>query len=168
MMSARISPLMRVPVPWVFVMAYLAGALVQRFAPSPVLPAGVEPVVRGVGVALWFAGGLLAAWSLRLFQMARTTTTPFHEPSRFVTWGPYRFTRNPMYVALTTMYLAEAAVLVQLWPLLLLPLVVVYVDQSVIPVEEANLRRLFGAEYDAFCQRVPRWLGRSSAYLPMQ
>jgi protein-S-isoprenylcysteine O-methyltransferase Ste14 len=64
------------------------------------------------------AGAGLAAWSWLIFKRAGTSAVP-GEPSRLlVTRGPYRLTRNPMYVGLTLAYLGEAGALVQVWPLL--------------------------------------------------
>ena len=63
-----------------------------------------------------------------------------------VTSGPYRFTRNPMYVGLSLAYLGEAGLLKQIWPLLLLPLVLAYLNGTVIPVEEARLKEVFRDE----------------------
>jgi protein-S-isoprenylcysteine O-methyltransferase Ste14 len=74
-----------------------------------------------------------------------------------VTAGPYRFTRNPMYVGLVLAYLGEQGMLLQVWPLLLLVLTVVYVNWFVIPVEETSLRS-FGPVYDAYRARVRRWI----------
>jgi len=157
-MTTRIHPLMRIPVPWVFVLAYLAGAVVQHFLPVTWPSATLVRISHVAGAALMAVGVALAAWSLGLFRAARTTTVPFESPAQLVTWGPYRFTRNPMYVSLTLAYLGEAGLLAQLWPLLFLPLVVTYVHRTVIPVEEARLRNLFGAAYEEYCTRVRRWI----------
>jgi protein-S-isoprenylcysteine O-methyltransferase Ste14 len=83
---------------------------------------------------------------------------PGQASSQLVTWGPYRFTRNPMYVGLTLAYLGEAGILRQIWPVILLPLVVAYVNWIVIPVEESKLREVFGEEYERYQKKVRRWL----------
>jgi protein-S-isoprenylcysteine O-methyltransferase Ste14 len=103
-------------------------------------------------------GVLLAFSSLAIFLVARTTTVPFQTASKLITWGPYRFTRNPMYVGLILIYVGVAAIQVQIWPILLLPLVVIYIHRLVVPVEEARLRQVFGDTYEQFCARVRRWL----------
>src|SRR5262245_51280991 len=91
-------PLLRVPVPWVFVLAYLAGAGLQLLLP---VRAGSSTLIRIVGMIVFGVGGVLAAWCLFLFRRASTTTTPGETSSAFVTRGPYRVSRNPMYVSLT-------------------------------------------------------------------
>ena len=63
-----------------------------------------------------------------------------------------------MYVSLTVMYLGEAGILAQMWPVLMLPLVLYYAHRILIPVEEARLRRVFGDNYEQYTARTPRWL----------
>ena len=63
-----------------------------------------------------------------------------------------------MYVSLVLVYLGEAGILAQAWPVLLLSLTVAYVHRTVIPVEEARLREVFGDTYAQYCARVRRWL----------
>jgi len=149
--------LLRIPVPWVFVLAYLAGVGVEfawrAHAPGPTLP-----VPTGMGAVLFVIGAIIAGWGLLTFGRARTTTVPGRASSALVTWGPYRFTRNPMYVGLTLAYLGEAGILRQAWPLVLLPLVVAYVNWIVIPLEEEKLNEVFGADYENYRRRVRRWV----------
>jgi len=149
--------LMRVPVPWVFVLTYLIGVGVEYALPvkeKTVAPAGV----RAVGVALFIIGAAIAGWGLLTFRRARTTTVPGMESSLLVTWGPYRFSRNPMYVGLILAYLGEAGILRQVWPLLLLPLVVAYLNWVVIPVEEGKLKEVFAERYERYQVKVRRWI----------
>ena len=150
--------LLRVPVPWVFVLAYLAGVALER-----VMPMGMprSDVARWSGVAggmLFAAGAALATWSLVLFRRARTTTIPGRRSAALVTAGPYRFTRNPMYVALTLAYVGETGLLVQVWPLVLLPFVLAYLNRIVIPIEEGRLAEVFGADYERYRAGVRRWV----------
>jgi protein-S-isoprenylcysteine O-methyltransferase Ste14 len=72
--------------------------------------------------------------------------------------GPYRFTRNPMYVSLALAYAGMALTINSVWPLVFLPFIVLLVDRYVIRREEAYLARKFGAEYEAYRGRVRRWL----------
>jgi protein-S-isoprenylcysteine O-methyltransferase Ste14 len=149
--------LMNVPVPWVFVLAYLAGASLEFERP---LYPGIKDIARLgiVGVVLIATGAVVAGLALAIFHKARTTTVPGQKSAVLVTRGPYRFTRNPMYVGLSLAYLGEAAILKQMWPVLLLPLVVGYLNWIVIPVEESRLAEVFGAEYDKYRAAVRRWI----------
>ncbi len=155
---AHIHPLMNVPVPWVFVLTFLAGLGLQYLVPLTIYSAEVLLISHIAGIVLTAAGVLLAFSSLGIFRAARTTTVPFETPSKLITWGPYRFSRNPMYVSLTLIYLGVAGIQAQIWPLLLLPLTVAYVHWTVIPVEEARLREVFGDAYEQYCAQVRRWI----------
>jgi len=75
-----------------------------------------------------------------------------------VVQGPYRFTRNPMYVGLAALYAGVTLLVNSLWPLLLLPVVLVVIRWRVIAREEAYLERKFGDVYRTYTTRVRRWL----------
>jgi len=149
--------LLRIPVPWVFILTYLAGAAID-YATGPHFFIKRVPRLGIAGAAVFAVGAAIAGWGWLTFRKARTTTVPGEISSRFVTWGPYRFTRNPMYVGLVVAYVGEAMILRQIWPLLLLPLVVAYVNWVVIPVEEGKLTEVFGDEYLGYQARTRRWL----------
>jgi protein-S-isoprenylcysteine O-methyltransferase Ste14 len=150
--------LLRVPVPWVFVLAYLAGMGLQRLLPRATYSPETLHILHSAGIALWIAAIAIAGWALILFHLRRTTTTPGEISKAFVAQGPYRWSRNPMYVGLTLAYLGEMSWQAQILPLLFLPLVIAYLQWVVIPLEEARLRESFGETYAAYCARVRRWL----------
>jgi protein-S-isoprenylcysteine O-methyltransferase Ste14 len=151
-------PFLHLPVPWVFVLGYLIGVGLQLLVP---VKAGSSPAIDLLpiaGAVLFVAGVGLAGWSLILFARARTTTVPGDPSNVLMTRGPYRITRNPMYVGLVLAYLGEAGMLLQIWPLLPLLLVVVYVNWFVIPTEERTLQQGFSERYCRYCTRVRRWI----------
>lgn len=148
---------MRVPVPWVFALVYLLGTCVQTARPLGV-GAGTRRAAFAVGVLVFALGAVAAAWAQALFRLAGTTAVPGRISSALVTRGPYRFTRNPMYVGLALAYLGVAAMRAELWPAVLLPLVIVYLERTVIPVEEMRLQATFGVAYDAYRHSVRRWV----------
>ena len=149
--------LMRVPVPWVFVLSYLLGVAVESVRPH-LIASTAAPASTVAGTALLAVGAVIAGYALAIFHKAGTTTVPGRSSVRLVTWGPYRFTRNPMYVGLTLAYLGEASLLRQAWPLLVLPLTLAYLNWIVIPVEEAKLLDVFPDEYAQYRSRVRRWV----------
>ena len=150
--------LLHVPVPWVFVLTYLIGVLLESVWPIPG-PLGVSVSVgQTFGGVVFTIGAVIAGWGLIVFGNARTTTVPGQASARLVTWGPYRFSRNPMYVGLATSYLGEAAILRQLWPVFLLPATLAYVNWVVIPLEERKLTEVFGDEYGRYQRHARRWL----------
>ena len=150
--------LLNIPVPWVFVLGYLLGLIPQFIVPIIIHSQKAIKVIKISGGSLFIAGAFLATWSLLIFRKARTTTTPGQTSNKLVTSGPYRISRNPMYVSLTLAYLGEAGLLVQLWPVIVLPLTLAYINLIVIPLEEEVLRRDFRGEYENYCLRVRRWL----------
>jgi protein-S-isoprenylcysteine O-methyltransferase Ste14 len=156
--ATGVHPVLRIPVPWVYVIVFLVGVGLHLVAPILVPSAGLRRITLVVGAVLMAVGILVAVWSLGIFRSARSTTVPFETASQVVVSGPYRFTRNPMYVGLALAYLGEAAMLAELWPVLLLPLVLLYVRTMVIPVEESRLRGAFGDAYVQYCSTVRRWI----------
>ncbi|MGH7651079.1 MAG: methyltransferase family protein [Gemmatimonadaceae bacterium] len=156
--QANAHPLMRIPVPWVYVFAYLVGVLLQ--IPWPIRissPRNALALLVG-GLVLVGAGMIVAFSALGLFRKRGTTTIPFDTPSALVISGPYRFTRNPMYVGLALIYVGVAMTRAEVWPMVVLPLLLAYVSFEVIPVEERRLHEAFGDRYDEYMRGVRRWL----------
>jgi len=134
----------------------LAGALVaDRLLPLP-LPGGTARVVAGV--ALVVAGLALMAWAGRTMWVSHTTVSPWARVSALVTSGPFRFTRNPIYLGDLLVYLGVALWVGTWWPVLFLPLLFPAVQGLVIGPEERYLTARFGDDYTAYLQRVRRWI----------
>lgn len=149
--------LLRVPVPWVFVLTYLAGVGIEvAFHPGGFFRHYKS--LTPMGLVIFALGAGVAAWGWVIFHKARTTRVPGEDSTTLVTNGPYRLTRNPMYVGLSLAYVGEAAILHQIVPVLLLPLMITYLNRVVIPVEEERLRAVFGAKYEQYQSEVRRWL----------
>ena len=156
--ATAVNPLMRIPPPLVFILMYLVGVAAQRILPISIRAHDASHVIRVAGFVLVGFGILVALSALGLFRKVSTTIVPFEKPSTLVISGPYRFSRNPMYVSLTLLYLGVAAIRLEIWPIIVLPLVLVYLNFLVIPVEERRLHHVFGDEYQAYGTRVRRWL----------
>ena len=120
--------------------------------PGPSLP---------FSLAFFAIAAAIYAWSVWNFAArGRGTPLPIDAPKKLVVQGPFRYTRNPMYLALFTALLAWA-LLYQTIDVLLYSLVVVgAVNLFVIGYEEPYLQRAFGPEYDEYRAKVPRWLPR--------
>jgi protein-S-isoprenylcysteine O-methyltransferase Ste14 len=149
---------MRIPPPLLFLMTFLAGIGLQHLAPLAVHSAGLAKIEHIVGGGLLGLGVLLALSCVLIFFSVRTTLIPFGAASNLVVRGPYRLTRNPMYVSLVLAYVGLVGILTQIWPLILLPLPVAVVNGIVIPFEEARLREIFGQAYEQYCTKVRRWV----------
>jgi len=131
------------------------GLVLSIWAPTEYLDRTVAHLVGGVLTGI---GVLLALSAMSAFIQARTNLRPDRPSSALVRAGPYRFTRNPMYLSLTIVYVGVAVVNESLWSLLLLPLVVAFIRIKVIGREEAYMERRFGADYLRYKSEVRRWL----------
>lgn len=149
------SPGVRVPPPLVFLGVLGIGLTLSNWAPTAYLGSAIARPLGGVLIAI---GALLALSAFRAFFQAHTNIRPDRPSSALVRTGPYRFTRNPMYLALTIMYAGIAVVNESLWSLLLLPLVVFLIRSKVIAREEAYMERRFGADYSRYKNEVRRWI----------
>lgn len=110
------------------------------------------------GWGLIDAGVLLMLWAGLLMLWRKTTVNPYGKPARLLEEGPFRFSRNPIYLADSLIYCGIALLWGSLWPWLLLPLVIYVMQRAVIRHEERLLVQLFGAAYRSYCARVRRWL----------
>ena len=156
-MSSRDHAGVFVPPPLLFVIPLVVAAIVHSRRPWPIADGNL--VVATLGsfiIAMGIAIGLASVYS---FRKARTTVLPAGRPTTaIVESGPYRFTRNPMYVAMALAYFGLSLLLNTVWALLLLPVVVIVVDFLVIRREERYLTSKFGEPYRQYCARVRRWL----------
>jgi protein-S-isoprenylcysteine O-methyltransferase Ste14 len=143
--------------PLIYAGLFLVGYAVRRAVPLR-LWGDPPPGARLVAWGLVAAGVLLAASAVVLFRRAGTTPNPTRPTTALVLHGPYRFTRNPMYLGLSLCYLGAALLVNSIWPLILFPALIVLVQGWVIALEEAYLERKFAAEYRAYRARVRRWL----------
>lgn len=152
------SPGVRFPPPLVFVLPYFASFLLDRRLPFLIF--GDEPprAVSLGGTALMAAGFALMLWAIVNFWRAKTNVMPFKPANTLVVVPPYTFTRNPMYLGLTMAYVGGALATNWAWPLVFLPAVIGITAAVIVAREERYLRAAFGAQYDAYCARVRRWI----------
>lgn len=145
----------RVLPPLLFLVVLVALLLVDRLVPLS-LPGGAVRVTAGA--ALVALGLALMAWAGRVMLGSHTTVNPWGSVSALVTSGPFRFTRNPIYLADLLVYLGVAIWVGTWWPLIAAPVLVVIVQWLVIGPEERYLTERFGGAYTAYRQRVRRWV----------
>ena len=148
--------MLKLPPPiWTFIYLLLCAALSWLLG-WPKIPGLPLPPLGAAMVAVAFIPPVSA---LILFHREGTEIEPTSPTNRkLVTRGPYRFTRNPMYLGLVVLALG-IAVWVGVWPMFIAPLAAFATANWVhIPFEEAKMRRQFGADYDAYVARVRRWI----------
>jgi len=147
------NPLLHIPPP---VYALLSLGVCKGL--DALLPLPVDISSPELGATLALPGLALLFWAWLGFFKKKTTPIPTKEPSALVTDGPYRFTRNPMYLGFLPI-LASVAFFTGAPVYLLSPLVFFFViDRLFIPHEEAKLERLFGEEFVRLKSRAGRWL----------
>jgi protein-S-isoprenylcysteine O-methyltransferase Ste14 len=133
--------------------------------PYWLLPPGTKPDWRGAGAIGWLviAPGVALYLACAFWGFAvrgKGTPLPLDPPKKLVVEGPYRVVRNPMYWGVGSVMLGEAAVFHSVQLVELAAGFALGVILFVLLYEEPALRQKFGAEFEAYCRRVPRWLPR--------
>ncbi len=113
---------------------------------------------QNIGMIVVLAGFLLWVSAIRTLRKHGTAINPTKPTTRVVSDGPYRFSRNPMYLGLTLLYLGVAFLVTSLWAILLLVLVLGIINWHAIAREERYLEAKFGDEYRNYRHRVRKWL----------
>ncbi len=142
------------------VLALLLGAAMKWFALTHPEVIDTAEWRRLGGIACAVVSGLVALAAFFVMRRARTTIDPFSpaRASQLVTGGPFRLSRNPLYLSLLLL-LVGYALRLDAWYIWLSPAFFwVYVTRFQIMPEERALKRHFGAAYDAYCGRTRRWL----------
>ena len=141
------------PPPLIFLAGLVAGFILDHVLASPAL----RPQVA-VGLALLGLGFVLMFLGLHEFQKAGTAYQPYKPTARIITTGPFRFSRNPLYLSLTLICAGFALALGSFWSLALLAPVLIVIRYGVIAREERYLEAKFGDTYLAYKRSVRRWL----------
>jgi protein-S-isoprenylcysteine O-methyltransferase Ste14 len=149
------NPGINVPPPLIYAIPLILGLLLDRRARLPFLPRGAS---RGLGWTLLGGGVALNGWFLKTIREADVPIRTDKPVPRLTTTGPFRYTRNPSYLALAMIYAGIAVLRNSPWTIFLLPLVLVVIQRAVIGREERYLERTFGEEYLDYKGRVRRWV----------
>jgi protein-S-isoprenylcysteine O-methyltransferase Ste14 len=156
--KTRIHRLLGIPVPCVYVIAYLVGAMVQLAVPLTISSDLLLTTTQVISILLLAIGVILAVWAQWIFRKEHTTTDPSQTCSKFITWGPYKFSRNPMYVGLFLLFIGLSGIFTLVWSIIAQLFVFYYVNWIVIPVEETQLQKTFRQAYEEYCKKVRRWI----------
>ena len=144
--------------PLLFAGALLLGCLLSWLIPIGPGFGAANGRALAVGGSLALAGLALGVLSIREFRRAGTSVVPGEPSTTLLEIGPYRFTRNPIYIGLVILYFGLAIVLTSAWMLVLLIPVLIILQRGVVEREEAYLKAKFGQAYRQYQARVPRWL----------
>ena len=146
-----------VPPPLIFAVPLIAAVLVHSKRPWPIATNKETLLLVGAFIAI-AAGVSIGLGSVLSFRAADTTVLPMGRPTTaIVARGPYRFTRNPMYLAMTLGYVGLSLLVNTFWAIAFLPAVLVVIDVFVIRNEERYLTAQFGDSYQRYRARVRRW-----------
>lgn len=145
--------------PKIFAGAALVALVLKLIVPLRFLGAGTG---RETGAMLgWlvvFAGLALIAWAALALKAADTPISPDQLPRALVTGGPYRFSRNPIYLGFALIVFGLGFLTDTLWLLLAVPAAMFAVQKLAIEPEEARLSQQFGDAYRSYASNIRRWL----------
>jgi protein-S-isoprenylcysteine O-methyltransferase Ste14 len=139
---------------FVYLAAILIGSALQIAWPLHFLPPRIAPL----GAVLIAAGAALFVMSVRQFRAADTPVAGDRPSTAVVERGPYRFSRNPIYMAFSLLQLGIATSADSVWLVATLAGAVAVVAFVAIPREERYMARKFGAPYLDYKRRVRRWV----------
>jgi protein-S-isoprenylcysteine O-methyltransferase Ste14 len=141
--------------PVYFLVALVLMVFLHRILPwaqvleAPYRDAGI--IIAGISLGL-------GAWAAALFRRAGTNIRPFMPSTALVVAGPYRFTRNPMYLGMSGVLLGAAVFMGSLTPFVVIPAFMALIAERFIIPEESKLEAAFGRDYLDYKARVRRWL----------
>jgi protein-S-isoprenylcysteine O-methyltransferase Ste14 len=111
-----------------------------------------------LGFLFLIIGGVLNIWADQIFKKSQTTIKPGEKPTTFIKTGPYKFSRNPMYLGVSSLLLGIGFILGSVTSFVGFILFIILIEVIFIPEEEKNLQAQFGEEYEAYKQKVRRWI----------
>ncbi len=142
------------PIAWV--LAFAAGFGIDRLYPLQFVPASVPG--RWVGAVIFASGLALAIWAIVKILSAGSRVETYKPTTAIISDGPYRLTRNPIYIGMFLGQIGLAIGFDSLWILLMLLPLYLVIRYGVVAREEAYLERKFGNAYLSYKSRVRRWL----------
>lgn len=145
------------PPPVISIAAPLLAVLLEFTAPIHIMPPAGTPWSLAIGIVILLIAGTLAVSAVRAFKAAETNIRPHQPALNIVKTGPYRFTRNPMYLGMVLFKTGIAFTFSLDWAILLAPLVWIALHFGVVLREEAYLTAKFGQTYTDFIQQTRRW-----------
>jgi len=139
-----------------YAIAFAAAYGLNLVWPLPLL--AMAPLARGIGATLAIAGAILILWGVAAMRRARTNIYPSLPATALVIAGPFRFTRNPLYVALAILFLGLTFEFNTWWGVIVLVPLLAVMHFGVIRREECYLEGKFGEPYRDYCRKVRRYL----------
>lgn len=151
------TPGIKLPAPVYYLAALAISLMAKALYRSTLLPSAFAGWRRLTSVKLIVAGLALAGWSVRTMQRHGTSVRPDQPALALVEDGPFRYSRNPIYLGMTLGYTGITLLLNNLWGIVLLPVLLTFVRRGVIEPEERYLTARFGEQCVDYTRRVRRW-----------
>ncbi|WP_404405335.1 methyltransferase family protein [Pelagibacterium halotolerans] len=157
--AERDNPGLIMPPPFFPLIALIVAIALEWLAPLPIFPApGIGQLQFWLGIVLIVGGIAIAIQAVTTFRAAGTNVEPYKPSTSLVTSGPYRFTRNPIYLGFLAFYTGLCLTFALEWGFLLLPFLWLALDRLVIAKEEDYLSRKFGDAYARYLTHTRRWI----------
>lgn len=154
--DASIAPAVGFPPPLVFLGFILLGLLADDMLGLPPIP--MSRSIGWLGFAMIMGGIGLLIVSLGLFRAHGENPEPWTPSQAIIARGPYRHTRNPMYLGMLAIQIGYAVWDGSMGVLTFVPFAFIAIDRAVIAKEEKYLAERFGKPFEDYCSRVRRWL----------
>lgn len=145
----------RIPPPIYFLIGLIAMILLSSFVP---IGRWLNYPWRYLGIIFLVLGFSLGLGSGLYFRRLGTNPRPGAKATLMVTTGPFKYTRNPMYLGLTTMLIGTATLLGTFSPVLIIPIFFILVRTQFVLREEKLMEQWFGQPYLEYKKKTPRWL----------
>ncbi|MGL3605469.1 methyltransferase family protein [Rhizobium sp. G187] len=157
MNAYRLKPLRYPWPPVLYGMALLLALVAAQLAPLP-MGSGHPWLFRTGGLLLFIAAVLLDIWAMKTLFEHQTPFTNTGCARHLVKTGPYRLTRNPIYLGYTLATIGLGLMMGNGWLLLAALLAAIGIRFAVIRCEEQHLLARFGIDYEYYCRRTRRWI----------
>jgi protein-S-isoprenylcysteine O-methyltransferase Ste14 len=146
-----------IPPPLFYVLIFILALISQRMIPiaDSFFQVGI---IKAVGIIFLIIALFFLARSLRQFFQSKNTVILIKPASSLQKTGIYGISRNPMYVGLVLAYIGITCSIGNWWNIILLPLLILIIQEYVIKHEEKYLELEFGQQYEEYKRKVRRWL----------
>ncbi len=141
--------------PLVFLGGIIIGFIIDLIIPAPFVSEAYDLPAGLFGIALGIA---LMAWAVRTFNESGTNVDVRQPSTKVVSDGPYRYSRNPIYLAMGLIVLGASIWLNSLWILFSIVFIIPVIETGVIRREEKYLEKKFGQRYQEYKAKVRRWV----------
>lgn len=150
-------PRIYLPPPLLYVIPFILALLIQHKIPMDSSFFSTT-IIKGIGIALCLVTVFFLFTSLRQFFITKNTLIPFLRAKSLQTTGVYAITRNPMYLGLALAYLALTCFIGNWWNIILFPVLILIVQETMIKKEERYLTAEFGQTFLDYMAKVRRWI----------